>query len=575
MTRSSGRLTRGQRLLIVVLLSAAPLAVPHPAGREDDGTPAPAPPQTTQAAMSTLQPTSGPDAELAHAALAAEDQRLLTLVGSVRFGSGPYKQTVGAVDTLVLTPRVLGYGLPDLLALGAAEQQPDGGVLLTHSVFVAPGARLMIEAPGTSVRLRSEQSGFVSLVAWKATLVLAGADGSPLRVSSWDPGKGDVDSDVVDGRAYIRDVSGDMQLRDVNASHLGFWAGRTSGVAWTGSSNTVATGSIAASTFSRSHYGVFVSRGKDLNVTDSSFTANAVDGLSLHRGTVATTIRSSSSSGNGRHGFSADKGSESVAFTDVTAAGNAAHGIFFNGTPLTQGGSAGGASLRAYGTVAIVGGALRDNGKAGLRVVGGHDISVSGTSVTDNHDGIVLADTVTPTTVQDVVVTGGHRLGISVTGGSAAVAGNRVSGAWTAVRVRDAAVSVTGNVVTGATNHAVSVVGAAKGSSLVGNTISGRGPSGLDTYRLAPGVSVSRSDNDVEGWTKDRNDWAYWSQFVPNHPMLVLWVLVLGLQLRFAVPRRRRRIPVGTAPYPDVAPRDHGAPLRVDVGRPVTFSGPS
>jgi hypothetical protein len=141
--------------------------------------------------------------------------------------------------------------------------------------------------------------------------------------------------------------------------------------------------------------------------------------------------------------------------------------------------------------------------------------------------------------------------------------------------VRDAAVSVTDNVVAEATDHAVSLVGAAKGSSLVGNTISGRGPSGLDTFRLAPEVSVRVSGNDIEGWTQDRNDWEYWKQFVPNHPMLALWALVLGLQLRFAVPARRRRVPVGTAPYPDVSHRDHAAPLRVDVGRRVTIGRPS
>jgi hypothetical protein len=573
MTRSSGRLASGQRLLVVVLLSTVPLVVPPAAGRADDDPPAP--PRMTQTAVSASRPASGSDAELAQAALAAEDQRLLTLVGSVPFGSGPYVQTVGAVDTLVLTPRGVGYGLPDLVALQAAAVQPDGGVLLTRNVLVAPGARLAIDAPGTSLRLRSEQSGFVSLVAWKAVLTLSGADGAPLGVSSWDPALGDTDSDVVDGRAYIRDVSGDLQLRNVNASALGFWAGRTSGVAWTGSSGTVATGSIVASTFAGNQYGVFASRAKDLSVTGSSFTANTVDGLALHRGTVGTTIRSSSASGNGRHGFSVDKGSESAVFTDVTAAGNAAFGIFFDGRPLSRGGSPGGASLRAYGNVQIVGGVLRDNGNAGLRVVGGHDVSVSGTRVMDNHDGIALTDTAAPTTVQNVVVTGRHRLGISVTGGQAAVAGNRVTGARTAIRVRDAAVAVRDNVVARATNHAVSVVGAARGSALLGNTISGRGPSGLDTFRLAPGVSVRSSGNDVEGWTQDRNDWNYWSTFIPNHPMLVLWVLVLGLQLRFAVSGRRRRGPVGTAPYPDMLPQAQAAPLRVDVGRRVPISGPS
>ena len=444
------------------------------------------------------------------------------------------------------------------MALRAAEAQPDGAVLLTVNVLVAPGARLMIDAPGSSVRLRSEPSGFVSLVAWKAGLSLSGAAGAPLRVSSWDRDRQSVDSDVRDGRAYIRDVSGDMQIRDVYASDLGFWAGRTSGVAWTGSARTAATGSIAASVFSANHYGAFVSRGADLSVTGSSFVRNAVDGLSLHRGTATTTIRSTSALDNGRHGFSAAKGSVGLALTHVTAAGNAAYGIYFDGTALSEGASVGGASLRTYGGIEIAGGVLRNNGKAALRVVNGNDVSVRGTRVMDNRDGIVLADTAAPTTVQDVVVGGRHRLGISVTGGAAAVSDNRVIGAQTAIQVRDATAAVTENVVAGASNHAVSMVGEASGSSLVDNTISGRGPSGLDVYRLDPGVTVGQSGNDVRGWTRDRDDWAYWSTFIPNHPMMLLWVVLLGLPLAFARQNRRRRIPAGHRALPGPPPARRG-----------------
>ncbi|HEY0507855.1 MAG TPA: hypothetical protein VGD12_07290, partial [Blastococcus sp.] len=230
MTRPLARLSTGLRVVLAALLTAATVAVPHVPR------PVPAPSQAATAAVGpTLEADAGRrvgaergvDAERQHAALAAEDQRLLTLVGSVRTGSAPYVQAVGAVDTLVLTPSAATYSLPDLLALNAAAIQPDGGVLLTQDVFVAPGAQLRIEAPGTTLRLRSDPSGFVSLVAWKAGLTLAGAEGARLGVSSWDPGRNDVDYDVADGRAYIRDVSGNMWIQNVNATHLGFWAGRT------------------------------------------------------------------------------------------------------------------------------------------------------------------------------------------------------------------------------------------------------------------------------------------------------------------------------------------------------------
>jgi hypothetical protein len=498
----------------------------------------------------TGSPTSTVDAERQSAILALEDQRLLTLVTSVRPGSGPYLQDIGGAQTLVLTARGLDYGLADLEALGAAEVQPDGAVLLTRHVFVAPGARLIVDAPGTTLRLRSDQSGFVSLVAWKADLRLSGAEGRPLAVTSWDPGPQRPDPSTIDGRAYVRDVSGGMEVRFLQASDLGFWAGRTSGVAWTGSSSAPATGAAIGSTFRHNHYGAFASRGKGLAVADSDFSGNTVDGLLLHRSTAGTTITASTARDNGRHGFSADHGSELVSYLDVSAEGNGAYGIFFSGTPLSGGQSAGGASLRAYGQVMVSGGTFRKNGKAGLRVVDGKDVHITGTRVADNTDGIVLAGTA-PTKVEQATVTGNRRFGISVSGASATVTRNELSGSETAIRVRNAAVAVTGNDIRRATVHAISVVGAATGSSLERNRIGGRGPSGLDLYRVDTGVTVGVSGNDVTGWTQDRDNATYWSNFVPNHPMLLLWVALLGVPLFLTLRGRHERFAPGTTPYRD------------------------
>ncbi|MCW2536384.1 MAG: exported protein of unknown function [Modestobacter sp.] len=540
---------------VSMLLVTNPLSAERPE-------PASEKPATRQTAA--MSQTSAVDAERQSALLAQEDQRLLTLVSSVRPGWGPYLQDVGGVQTLVLTAGRLPYGLADLVALGAAEVQPDGTVLLTRHVFVAPGARLAVDAPGTTLRLRSEQSGFVSLVAWKADLTLSGAEGRPLAVTSWDPGLQRPDPSTVDGRAYVRDVSGGMELRFLDASGLGFWAGRTSGVAWTGSSRTAATGAAIGSTFRHNHYGAFASRGKGLTVADSDFSGNTVDGLWLHRSTAEATISRSTARGNGRHGFSADHGSELVSYVDVTAEKNGAYGIFFSGTPLSAGQSAGGASLRVYGRVRVSGGAFRENAKAGLRVVDGDYVAITDTRVADNTDGIVLAGTSAPTKVENATVTGNRRFGISVSGASATVTGNELSGSETAIRVRDAAVAVTGNDIRHATRHAISVVGAATGSSLRNNTIGGRGPSGLDVYRVDAGVTVDESGNDVEGWTRDRDNSTYWANFVPNHPMLLLWVLLLGAPVFLNLRGRRQRVAPGTTPYPDGMRRQRAPQLRAE-----------
>ncbi len=564
------RLASGQRLFIAGLLSTALLAVPVVVGSSDSA--APDHPVPARTATDTFADRARANAERQHATLIDEDTRLLELARSVRPGSGPYLQAFDGADTLVLTARGLAYGLTDLRKSGVIETLPTGDLLITRSIFVAPGARLIIGAPGKALRLRSERSGFVSLVAWKADLVLRGHDGRRLRVSSWDPDRQRPDTDVVDGRAYIREVSGDMRVAFVSASHLGFWAGRTSGVAWTGSARREATGGIVGSTFRANHYGAFASKAEGLSITNATFTANLVDGLALHRRTTGTTIRSSTARGNLRHGFSVDQGSQSITFTTVTAGHNAAYGVFFNGTPLSGGQSAGGASLRRYGEVSLVGGLLHDNGRAGLGVKEGHGIEVTGTRVTDNRDGIVLAGTGSPAMIEGTVITGRHRLGISVTGGSAVVRDNQVIGGETGIRIRDAAVAVTGNEVAQVTNHGISVIGAATGSSVVGNTLSGRGPSGLDTFRLGRDRSVELADNDLTAWTRDRDDWEYWSTFIPNHPMLLLWVILIGLPLACAVRGRNRHIPVGAMPYRDHVRRDRPPPVLVG-GEPITSGG--
>lgn len=557
------RLRAAQVLLAALAVGLVALTVALSTPAEDDAR-STAPTRIDAASAQTA--VSGVTAQRQSVVLAEEDQRLLTLVASVRPGSGPYVQTLDGVDTLVLTAGGLAYGLPDLIELGAARVEPDGAVLMTQHVFVAPGARLTLDAPGTTLRLRSEQYSFTSLVSWKADLTLSGAAGRPLTVTSWDPGLQAPDAGTLDGRAYVRNVSGGMELRHVATTDLGFWAGRTSGVAWTGSSSTEATGAIIDSSFRHSHYGAFASQGDGLTVTGSDFSGNAVDGLSLHRSTAETTIEESSARGNGRHGFSADQGSESVTFTGAIAEKNAAYGISFSGSPLSEGQSAGGASLRAYGQVQVSAGVLRGNGKAGIRVVDGNYVTIADTRVADNADGILLVGTASPTVVEDTTVSGDQRFGISVTGGSARVTGNKLSGAETAIRVRDAAVAVTGNNVREATAHAISVVGAADGSSLTDNTIGGRGPSGLDVYRVAEGVTVDQSGNDVEGWTQDRDNWTYWTTFIPNHPMLVLWVVVLGVPFALAVRARGNRVAPGTKPYPDELRRER-VPQRVHVGR--------
>ena len=78
--------------------------------------------------------------------------------------------------------------------------------------------------------------------------------------------------------------------------------------------------------------------------------------------------------------------------------------------------------------------------------------------------------------------------------------GNRVDGGEIGLQVRDARVDVRDNVVTGATSHGVSVVGAADGSTVEGNSLAGAGASALDVVRVTSPAVVTVGPNDVGGW---------------------------------------------------------------------------
>jgi hypothetical protein len=145
-----------------------------------------------------------------------------------------------------------------------------------------------------------------------------------------------------------------------------------------------------------------------------------------------------------------------------------------------------------------------------------HDVSVDGLTVAGSRDGIVLVGTGLPTQVERTVVRDPARFGISVQNGAAELVGNRLQGGPTGIRLRDATGTVRGNEIRGATHYGVSVAGRSAGSAVEANTLSGRGPAAVDTFRLAPHADVVVLGNDVTSWTEDQDDWVYWSNSCPG-----------------------------------------------------------
>lgn len=530
------------------------------------GRPAQAPPAPVAAVQ--LDPDRSEAARRQVALVEQEDERLLARLRAVPWAAEPYLDRAGPAPTLVLTPTRSPYSLDSLIALGAATRAAPGIVDLTASVLVTPGAALAVEAPDTLLRMASTPAGFTSVVGWKGSVSLAGSPGRPLTVLSWDPVAAAVDRDPEDGRAYLRVVGSTLRSTDVSLSDLGFWSGRTGGVALTGSDGIPAGGEITRTAVRRGHYGLYSADTANLTVSGSSFDANTVDGVLLHRGTTRAVVRDSSARGNLGDGIAVGRGASEVELAAVVTARNSGDGILLDGRPMADRPGPAGMSLDGRRGFTVRDSTSRFNGGSGIEVRDADDVVLSTNTVGHNPQGIVVHGLAERVLVDANTVTASGTAAIAVRHGPTAtvVAGNTVSGAMTGVQVRDAVVDVRANSVTAARDHGVSFQGAVHGSAASANVLAGSGPSGLDLRRTGLGAAVTVSGNDDTGWQVVRPLGDRVAGLFGDRPLLILWLLVLVVPVVATLVgrRRRSRTPyaappvIGTAHAPQAAARPAG-----------------
>lgn len=231
------------RLVAVAAFVAGTLVVAHIRNDDDSSDPSTAVPSgAPSGAAGPAQPSDPLEGAGRQVRLLDDDDARLRTVSLARVVG-----TRTVAGTVVLGARRAPYTLADLVRLGAATRVSPSVVLLSEPVMVRRDARLAIDAPGTTLRMSSGPDGFTSLVSWGGSISLAGGPVHPLAVVGWDPDEGKaggVDTTVSDGRAYVRVKDGDLQVAHAELSHLGFWSGRTGGLALTGSDETIATADL-------------------------------------------------------------------------------------------------------------------------------------------------------------------------------------------------------------------------------------------------------------------------------------------------------------------------------------------
>ena len=501
------------------------------------------------AASSTTVPTapviSTEQGNQEAAVVAAEDRRLVELravtsTSQVKAtdGQSPFRVDTSSGFTLVLTPQTAPYTLADLLTLEPQTLvlQPDGSYLLSESIYVERGASLdLASTTGLTLKMLSDANGFATIVSYDGDIVVTGTAGKPVTIESWNPQVQAPQTDLTNGRSYIREIGGQLRMSYVDADDLGFWSGDTGGIALTGttrpsagstkSSGTVSnsstlnsnqvtttplnsTGSTSSefnvpgmsyvsaeidhTNISGDAFGLYFSTAQGVAISDSTVTGSLVEGIDLHRLTTEVEIQGVASNQNDGPGFDISRAAQQVQISDSTADYNLGNGYTVNGQPISQGASASGEPLGSYGNNSISSSTAQGNSHYGIEVLGGLNITLDRNTIIGNQMGIVVTKATDTISIFDNVLKQQNREGISLINGvsKAAVSDNRIEGATTGIYVRGSEVELAKNVISGASLHAITMLGPDAGSVVEDNKLGGAGVSALDTARVTGKITI-------------------------------------------------------------------------------------
>ena len=400
-------------------------------------------------------------------------------------------------DTVDVVPAGSRVTLDQLVTRGSATRIDATTVLVTRSVFVARGAVLDLTAPGQSIRLLSGEHGAVTIVAWGGTVTLAGTEESPVALTSWDEDADRSDVDVSDGRSYLRVHEGTLSIDHATVADLGFWSGRTGGLAVTGTLASPSSATVTHSVITGQHIGLYLAFAASPTIDDTLVRASSAQAVVLANGTSGPTVSASTLTGSGGDGLDVRPGVDDVTLTGSTVTRNGGYGIRADGRPQADAANSSGFSVEGSWGLGIDGSTIGDNRAGGLWVRGTGGVALEGNTIDQRTVGLRLTDA-QGTVAQNTV---------HVEPGSGIV----LDGASTAVTAR-------------------------------GNLVTGEGPAAI---RLpADGVgTVAEAGNDTTGWS-GRWEALLW---VEAHPLALLWGLLLvipivGIGFVFYRMRRQRAI---------------------------------
>ena len=368
------------------------------------------------------------------------------------------------VPTLVLAPREAPYDLRELQqSVPEAFEVIDGVLLVRASIEVPAGSRLTISGATTpDVRLLSSPGGFAVIVARGGTLDIRGDADAPVRIRSWHPEGGGVDTEPADGRSFLLTFGGRMDIAHADIGYLGFGTGTSSGIAWRGADHVPgvpqakAVGDVTDSVLHHNWFGAYTFEAQGMRFLDNTFRDNAAYGFDPHDLSNDFLVERNVAHGNGRHGFIFSRGCNRNVLRDNVAYDNRGHGFMIDDGRSEDTDYAEAARLPSDENQLIDNHAY-DNDGSGIEIEGGSGTVVRGNVLERNHIGIRVKNDAS-LVVEDNRIADSRLAGVDVldAGDEAVVVGNEITGGWASVSVPDASsVRLSANTLSGASTPMV------------------------------------------------------------------------------------------------------------------------
>lgn len=334
--------------------------------------------------------------------------------------AGQERATLGAVAAAL--------GRADLLA----EITP-GEWLLSANIEIGPGAGLEIAGPEVRwLKLRSDDAGFVSIKARGGRLVLADT-----CVSSWDPGRQQVDANIADGRSFLLARDGSwMAIYRSRLHHLGYQANESYGLAW----RLAGTGGeIVDSELAHNFYGLYSYQVQGLVIRGNVVRNSVLYGIDPHTDSNRLLIEDNVAHHNGKHGIILAEGCSDSIVRNNTVYENELHGIvLYSGSDnnllegnTSYGNGQQGINLNGVSGSRVVGNSVYANEQDGIGVgQDSIDNLIVGNMVRQNREhGIYLYSEARGNRLEENRVSGNGRYGIYVKSpGNQILKGNQVFG---------------------------------------------------------------------------------------------------------------------------------------------------